>query len=286
MTTDGFAGGWPYVAFGVAGAAFLVRLLTAARRFDVMQRDAAEARTIFAGTLAWCIAASFLLVTHVLLLALPRAILAWNAAPLRLYLLEGTSFLLGGIAVGAWVDVMWRHVTRPSSSAKSAVADSVFLGLLLVAIASGFLMQTLFRWASSWGAMTLAPYLGSLVHGHPREELVDEMPFLVRLHVISSFAALASFPFSRASLLLIAVFYSLFAPARRPIGHALAWLDARWKERIAPLIWAEDENRHDTDPDIAPPAWTPGRSGIVLSPAAAQDAGPRDTFDDAIDQAR
>src|SRR5258708_16758186 len=168
MTTDGFAGSSAYLAFGVAGAAFLVRLLTAARRFDALRRDAAEAKTIFAGTRAWCVAGSLLLVTHVLLLALPRAIIAWNAAPLRLYFLEGTSFLLGGIAIGAWVDVMWRHVTRPSSSAKSAVADSVFLGLLLVAIASGFLMQTLFRWASSWGAMTLAPYLGSLAHAPPR----------------------------------------------------------------------------------------------------------------------
>jgi nitrate reductase gamma subunit len=283
MTGDTLLARWPLAALVIALGGFAIRLLMA-RPIDPRRSDVTEARAIFGGTRCWRVAAGLLLVTHVVMIAAPRAILTWNAVPLRLYLLEGSGFLLGGVAIGACCDVTWRHATRPSTSAKSAVADSVFLGLLLVALASGFFTQTLFRWASSWGAMTLAPYVGSVLRGAPREHLVDEMPFVVRLHVVSSFAVLAAFPFTRAALLSIVAVRRILRIASAPIGLALSSLERRCKERAAAFIWAEE----DTDPEIVPPdSWVPGRSGISPAPSAiAREARHRGAFHETIDQAR
>jgi nitrate reductase gamma subunit len=266
MRGDVIYGRWPYVAATLAAGVFIVRFILAGPRLDALREEVAEARSVFAGTRTWRVGACLSLALHFAILAFPRAVLGWNSSALRLYLLEGTGFLVGATLIGAWTEVMWRHLTRKSPSTKSALADSFFLGVLFVALASGFLMQTAFRWASSWGAATLAPYVASLLRANPSIELVDQMPLVVRLHVISSFAALVLFPFSRASLLPVALLHRMLASALGPIGRALAWAETHVKGRAQAWIWTDD----DTDPDIAPPdAWIPGRSGIVRSRAEA-----------------
>ena len=52
------------------------------------------------------------------------------------------------------------------------------------------------RWASSWSVVTLTPYVLSLPSTHPRVDLVASTPFLVRLHVLGAFAAIALLPFA------------------------------------------------------------------------------------------
>ena len=120
MTTDDLLGSWPYVALVVACGVWVIRFALAGRRTAALGNDITEARAVFAGTRIWSVSACLLLATHVLLLAAPRAVLAWNAAPLRLYLLEGSGFLLGAVALGAWADAMWRHLTRRSTSATTS----------------------------------------------------------------------------------------------------------------------------------------------------------------------
>jgi nitrate reductase gamma subunit len=77
------------------------------------------------------------------------------------------------------------------------------LSVSFVALLSGLLTAVSYRWGSSWCAATLTPYVWSLVRGNPASALAAGLPFLVRLHVFSSPAALAMIPLTRLALLLM-----------------------------------------------------------------------------------
>ena len=118
---------------------------------------------------------------------LPGTLLRWNGAPLRLYLLEGSGFLLRLLALAGWARVMGRSPAPAACESRPAeIAECVFLSLFFVAIGSGLLTAASYRWGSSWAGATLAPYLASpWPRGAPVTSLVEKMPFLVQLHVLS-----------------------------------------------------------------------------------------------------
>jgi nitrate reductase gamma subunit len=264
MKADVLFGTWPYLAMALAVGGLVVRYFVEGSRTGAAERRALEAKLVFGGGRVWRVSLLFLFATHLLGLALPRAVLAWNGVPLRLYVLEGSGFLVGGLAVGAWAELMWRHSTRRCASLASAVADAVLLGLLFVALVSGLFMQALYRWGSSWGAATLTPYVASIVRGRPAVHLVEQMPFLVRLHVVSTFGVLAALPFSRVASILTVAVRSAVAPLFAPVSRGLGAFEVRIRERARQWIWPEE----DTDPNFTPPEeWIPHNSGIVLSPA-------------------
>jgi nitrate reductase gamma subunit len=263
MKADVLFGTWPYVAIALAIGGLVVRYVFDRKHNAAAEREAAEGKVVFGGGRIWRISLLVLFATHLLGLALPRAVLAWNGAPLRLYVLEGSGFLLGGLAVGAWADVMWKHLTRRYVSVMSSVADAVLLGLLFVALASGLFMQAIFRWGSSWGAATLTPYIASVLHGHPAVHLVDQMPFLVRLHVVSAFGVLAALPFSRVAAILTVAFHRAVAPLGAPVSRGIDAIEARIRDTASQWIWPDE----DTDPNFLPPEeWIPIKSGIVPAP--------------------
>jgi nitrate reductase gamma subunit len=260
MKADVLFGTWPYVAIVLCIGGFVVRHLLDRARLGAARRQAAEAQRVFGGGRLWRLGLLFLFATHLLGLVLPRAVLAWNQVPLRLYVLEGSGFLLGALVVGAWADVMWKHSARRSGSVASAVADAVLLGLLFVAFVSGLFMQALFRWGSSWGAATLTPYIVSIVHGRPALHLVEQMPFLVRLHVVSAFGVLAALPFSRVATIVNVAFFRTMDRMGAPLSRGLGAIEARIMDLARQWIWPEE----DTDPNFTPPdAWVPSKSGIV-----------------------
>jgi nitrate reductase gamma subunit len=153
---------------------------------------------------------------HLAALAVPQALLKLTGVPLRLYLLEGSGFLIGALAALAWVRVMVQHLRR-SEAALADVPDAMLLALVAVALGSGLVTAVVYRWGSLWGVATLTPYVRSLGRGRPLGLLAAQMPFPVQLHLISTFAALAVLPFSRLSLVLL-------APVHRVARRLSAWL--------------------------------------------------------------
>jgi nitrate reductase gamma subunit len=256
-------GTWPYLATALAIGGLVARYFFDRTRAGLVEREASEAKVVFGGGRAWRVSLMFLLATHLLGLAVPRAVLLWNTVPLRLYLLEGSGFLLGALAVGGGAELIWRHSSRRCASPVGAVADAVLLGLLLLALASGVFMQGLYRWGSSWGAVTLTPYFISLLHGRPAVHLVEQMPFLVRLHVVSAFSVLAVIPLSRVSSIVIVAIRRAMAPFSAPVARGIGAMEARVRDWAGQWIWPEE----DTDPNFTlPDAWAPSQSGIAPAP--------------------
>jgi nitrate reductase gamma subunit len=233
---------WPYMAFSLLTVGLAVRYLLEQKHMDAVRTEMAEAWSVFGGTNVWRAAVALLLVVHAAVLLLPQSVLAWNGYPLRLYLFEGIAFGAGLAALAGLVKLTWQQVSHGNRSVITELSDTVFLALLLLAITSGVLMATLYRWGSSWGALALTPYVVSILRGRPAPGLATQMPFFVRLHVFSAFAMFAVLPLTRLAAFFVFVLHSILAVMNRPISAAVHAAE-RWLRRHnpAPWLWPEED---------------------------------------------
>ncbi len=223
---------WPYVALATLAAGFVVRYgFLILQRRGVPERNSKRPPEAIPRFEVW--AWSLLFLVHAAEIVSPSAIIAWNASPVRLYLLEGASFVVGLAVLASWILVAWRHFTRRTSLA-NGVFDSAFLGLVLAGIGSGLALAVLHRWASTWGAAILTPYLVSLVRGASRAEYVEQMPFLVRLHVFTAFAAVAVAPFTSFLPFVIRGCERAAARSFAVVARPIAWA-RRFPQKTAAL---------------------------------------------------
>jgi nitrate reductase gamma subunit len=233
---------WPYIAVLLLVIGIGVRYLLERRNMDAVAAEMSEAWAFISG-IRWLRASVLLLfLAHLAGLLFPRGLLLWNSSPVRLYLLEGFAFAIGVVALASGASLLWRHLGHSHRSAVTELSDTVFLALFFVGIISGLLIAALYRWGSSWGAMTLAPYVVSLALGRPAAALAVQMPFLVRLHVFSAFAVLAVLPLTRVAAVIVFALHRSFVFIGRPISAVVrageAWLR---KHNPAPWLWPEED---------------------------------------------
>jgi nitrate reductase gamma subunit len=90
--------------------------------------------------------------------------------------------------------------------------------------------------------MTLQPYAMSILRGQPAILYVAQMPFLVQLHVLATFAALAVLPLTRLATLFIAAMNAGVALASLPM-RAAANAFAGWTRKHNPsaVFWPEED---------------------------------------------
>jgi nitrate reductase gamma subunit len=253
---------FPYAALLVLIGGIAIRYAMTRHQRMELRAAASDAWRLFGGRSAWRIGIAATFALHLVGVVIPRSVVAWNGAPVRLYLLEGSSFLLGALALVGWSQIMRRHIARATASARATaqeIADCILLSLLCMAIVSGLATALLYRWGSSWSASTLAPYIASLARGAPQTQLIETMPFLVRLHVLSCFAVIAVVPFTSAALLVMPMLARGAAAIGRPI-HAIARAGRRGLARLSPARWLWPEE-DALDPSVTGLA---GLTGVEL----------------------
>jgi nitrate reductase gamma subunit len=222
---------WPYAAAVLFGAGILIRFAVAREPW----RGTFNVRDLTPGTRVSLYSLLLLFVGHAAGLLFPRLILQWNSLPSRLYALEALAFAIGLSALCVCIVAMWRHLGSSDGSV-GTLADAAFWSMLFVSLLSGSLTAALYRWGSSWGAVTLAPYTSSLLHGKPMVVLANGMPFLVRLHIFSAFAALALFPVTPAASVLVVALRRGLRWASTPV-HRFANSGRVVARRLNPAIW-------------------------------------------------
>jgi nitrate reductase gamma subunit len=160
----------------------------------------------------------------------------WNANPVRLYVLEGVAGIAGFAAFLSGASLVLRFLRRPTRSLLTELFDTLLLAALFTSIVSGVLVAIIHRWGSSWGVTILTPYIMSLLRGGPAPDLVLQMPFLVRLHIVSAFVALALVPLTRIAIFAVAALQNCVVvvgyPARAAGNAVSAWL-----ARHNPTAW-------------------------------------------------
>jgi nitrate reductase gamma subunit len=232
----------PYIAFSLLLVGIGVRYFLDRRQMEAANKEMAEAWSQFGGGTVWRLSLLLLVTAHLLGTFFPHAILWWNGNTSRLYLLEGAGLIIGVSALVCWCGLLWRHLGQSSGGLITELSDTVFFALLFVGLLSGVLTAILYRWGSMWSSATLAPYMASLVRAKPAANLASQMPFLVRVHVFSAFAAIAVFPLTRVASFVILVLnwaLALLAGALASTTRVLeAWLR---KRNPAAWLWPEED---------------------------------------------
>ncbi len=180
----------PYAAAGVAVAGTAWRLMTRApapapARSSPREPWTPAGRAVLAGGVTVGL-------NHLLGLAAPRVMQAFNASPARLFTLEAVC-LIGGMLLGWGLSGL---ALRRAREGQWVLAG--FLGLLLAQVLVGLHIAVALRWGSAWYLHVSVPYLRSLMAFRPDETLMLQTPLVFQLHTLSGFTLLALAPFVRA----------------------------------------------------------------------------------------
>jgi len=140
---------------------------------------------------------------HVVAWLFPRELLAWNARPLRLYLLELFALIFGVLTVLGLAAVLIRRLRVARVRVVTSPSDWVLYLLLAVQVVSGVYVAVLHPWGSSWFAAVLSPYLWSLVKLSPQLPAVAALPLAVKLHIVNAYLLIGFFPFTRLVHILV-----------------------------------------------------------------------------------
>jgi len=217
MRNDLLFGVFPYLALGLLAVVPLLRVASPAAQRQSLPAALRDTRHLYLGSFAWRLALGLILLGHLgLLLPSPRGL--WGHVPGGTMTLEASAFGLSLLALAGWASLVRerlrsaRHFLRP--------ADTLFLTLLVLGIGSGLVMTFAYHLGSAWYAVTLAPYLRSLLALRPDVALVADLPPIVRLHLLSATATVAVLPFTALGPTLAWPFVALSRAAAGRVRRA------------------------------------------------------------------
>lgn len=227
---------FPYVAVVTFVGGILYRWRRKGFTVSSLSSQFLEGKTLFWGTIPFHIGLLVVLLGHLVAFLLPQGLLAWNAQPLRLLVLEGAAFVFGLTVLIGLAALMFRRLTNARIRAVTTPMDIGIELLLLVQVVLGCWIALGYRWGSSWFAADLTPYLWSLVTVSPETAAVSAMPWVVKLHVVGAFAILFMIPFTRLAHIIVAPLHYIVRPYQRVLWNwdrktardpATAWSPAR-----------------------------------------------------------
>jgi nitrate reductase gamma subunit len=190
-------GVFPYVAVVVAVGGAIWRYVTNQFSFSSISSQFLESRQLFWGSVPWHYGIIIVLIGHLVGILFPSGVMAFNGVPVRLYILEGTGFALGLLALGGLVFLLVRRSVNPRIRQVTSGMDLVLLLLLLLAVITGLGTAIFYRWGSAWYVQTATPYFWSLATFTPKVAYMASLPLLVKIHAVNAFVLVAVFPFTR-----------------------------------------------------------------------------------------
>lgn len=220
MTTNDFLfGTLPYVVVVLAVVITVMRWKLHQFTVSSLSSQLLESRKLYWGSVPFHWGLSIILLAHVLALIIPRGFEIWNGAPLRLYILEIT-----GLALGFWTlfgvgALIYRRYSEPKIRRVTTPSDVLVLAVVATQIVTGVWIALGYRWGSYWGTAVFVPYIRSLLTMQPNPDMVVALPWVLKAHVLSFFAFLAIFPFTRLVHIITLPLQYFFRPWQKVIAN-------------------------------------------------------------------
>lgn len=194
----------PYLAFGIFLVGSIYRYKKRGYQVSSLSSQFLEGKKLFWGSQPFHWGLLVLFLGHLTAFLFPRAILAWNGEPVRLLILEISSFAFALSALFGLILLIKRRLSTRMVLVVTNKMDLVVYTILLTQIISGLGVAFFVRWGSSWFSSVLTPYLRSVFSFNPDITAVSEMPVLIQIHIISAFLIIAIIPFTRFMHFLVA----------------------------------------------------------------------------------
>jgi respiratory nitrate reductase gamma subunit len=134
---------------------------------------------------------------HLLAFLIPGQVAIWNQNEVRLYILEVTGLVFGLMTLVGLLMMTGRWLISAEDRRESGPADWFMHILLFLSIGSGICVALFYPWGSSWYAVSVVPYLRSIVKLEPDMSYIIGLPVLAKAHLISAYLLLGFLPFTR-----------------------------------------------------------------------------------------
>ena len=196
-------GALPYAAMVVFLVVTIQRYRQRSFTYSSLSSQFLENQQHFWGSVPFHYGILAVLAGHIAGFLMPKTVLAWNAAPLRLFWLEITGLACAVLALCGLVNIVLRRLRNPKARIVTSTSDWILNGLLLFQISTGIAIAVRHGWGSSWFGTSIAPWLWSLVTLAPRVDYVAALPLLAKLHIVSAWLLIGFFPFTRLVHVLV-----------------------------------------------------------------------------------
>ncbi len=214
--------GLPYTAISVCALVSLQRYGWRMFTYSSLSLQFLENRTHFWAMVPFHYGILTVLLGHLIGFSVPRAVLAWNGRPLRLYILELTALVFGLLTLIGMVALINRRLVDAKIRALTSVMDWIMFAVLLFQVGSGVYVAVFHPWGSTWYATVAVPYLRSISVLSPDTATVTQLPLAAQLHLINAFLLIGLFPFTRLVHILVVPNPYLW---RKP--QVVRWYDSR-----------------------------------------------------------
>ena len=194
----------PYIAMVVFLIGSVYRYMNRGFQVTSLSSEFLERKKLFWGSQPFHWGLLVLFFGHLIAFLFPRTLLAWNGQPVRLLILEYSSFAFGLAALLGLLLLIKRRLGNKRILIVSNKMDMLVYAVLITQIVSGLGVAFFVRWGSSWFASSVTPYLRSLFALNPDIAAVSAMPWLIQIHIISAFFIIAIIPFTRFVHFLVA----------------------------------------------------------------------------------
>jgi nitrate reductase gamma subunit len=196
---------WDYMLFGIVPYIFVAiavvgtiwRYTTNRYTWSSLSSEFLENKVLFFGSFPWHFGIILILIAHIIILFIPSALLAWNAVPARLYILELAGLILGFLALFGLVMFIYRRLTDSRVRAQTSSWDVLVLIVLLIQVVTGIGNAIMYKWGSNWMAGAASPWFLSLWALEPKVEYIANLPLITKIHIFNAFVFILLIPFTR-----------------------------------------------------------------------------------------
>ncbi|MBP9150656.1 MAG: respiratory nitrate reductase subunit gamma [Flavobacteriales bacterium] len=195
---------FPYICLVIFVIGSIYRYMNRGFQVSSLSSEFLERKKLFWGSQPFHWGLLVIFFGHLIAFLFPSSVLAWNGEPVRLLILEVSSFAFALSALVGLLLLIKRRLGNSRILIVSNKMDMLVYTVLITQIVTGLGVAFFVRWGSSWFAAVLTPYLRSVFALNPDIAAVSAMPWLVQLHIISAFFMIAIIPFTRFVHFLVA----------------------------------------------------------------------------------
>src|SRR5579875_11742 len=229
----------PYLAIFVCVFGSIYRIRRQPITYSSLSSQFLENQGLLWGSVPWHIGILLILLGHFIAFLMPSL---WQGAMSHAVVLAGVESLGLGLAIVCTVGLVVLGVRRITSARIQAVTsgmDLIVLLLLLAQVGLGLATAVMYRSGALWCSATTTPYVWSIVSFHPDMSFVQDMPVIIKGHIVGAWLLILLTLFSRLIHMFAVPFQYLFRPPQQVV-----WTDPRRQEAAVETLSEEESRRH------------------------------------------
>ncbi len=229
----------PYIAVVTCAIGTWYRLKYQSLTYSALSSQFLETKGLMWGSLPFHLGITLIILAHILAFLFPRPWIQLLSYRPALLVVESVGLGLSFLCLFGIVALSIRRLTSSKVQSVTSTMDLVVLALLILQVVLGVATALHYKWGALWSASTMSPYIWSLVCLSPDISFVQDMPPVIKAHVVGAWLLILIIPFSR----LIHMFAAPLEYLSRPPINVI-WNNPRRNEVGSDVFIKEEARRH------------------------------------------